>query len=437
MKRRGIVLAAMTAAAAVALSGCAFGGGTPSSGQTLKAGGDATGAITVWSWDVAATALKRLATQYEKAHKGTTIKVVDIGYDNAYDKISVGLQAGTGLPDLITLETDHNQGYITQFPKGFTDLNPVMGSMKSEFDPFKWAAGNDTSGHLRVAPWDSGTVALYYRTDYATQAGVDISSAKTWDDLIALGQTIKAKTGHTLLSSDLSAGGPFTMMLQQNGEGIFNDAGEITVNSPEAVKVLTLIQGMNKDGLIKNVKGWDAEVSSAKAGDSATTPNAVWWIGTLTSEAAESSGKYAVVPLPLVDSSSAPTSNSGGSGLAVPTQAKNPQLAAAFLAYVLADAQNQASMMKNEGLFPAYLPALKTPYFEQPQEYFGGQKAYQAFAELTPKIKPISFTSDYSKASDIVANAVQAAVLNGQDPKAALDSAAQQIATATGRKIAG
>lgn len=436
MRKRPLLLAAMMAAAAVALSGCAFGGSGPAA-QTLAPTAKASGSITVWSWDVAATALKRLAKQYEAAHAGTKIDVVDIGYDNAYDKISVGLQAGTGLPDLITLETDHNQGYITQFPKGFVDLGPVMGSLKNDFDPFKWAAGTDTSGHLRVAPWDSGTVALYYRTDYAKQAGVDLTAAKTWDDLIVAGKAVKAKTGHTLLSSDLSGGGPFTMMLQQNGEGVFNAAGEITVNSPQAVKVLTLIRTMNKAGLIKNVKGWDAEVSSAKNGDSLTTPNAVWWTGTLTSEAAEHSGHYAVVPLPLVDSDSVPTSNSGGSGLAVPAQAKNPQLAAAFLTYVLADKQNQASMMKDEGLFPAYLPALKTPYFAQPQPYFGGQKVYQTFAELTPKIKPISFTSDYAKASDIVANAVQAAVLNGEDPKAALDSAAQQIATATGRKIAG
>lgn len=436
MKRRTLGLAALIAAGAMALSGCAFGGSAGGS-ATLGTTADATGTITVWSWDVAATALKRLAKQYQSAHKGTTIKVVDIGYDNAYDKISVGLQAGTGLPDLITLETDHNQGYITQFPKGFVDLNPVFGTLKSDFDPFKWSAGTDKSGALRMAPWDSGTVGLFYRSDYFASAGIDPASIRTWDDLVAAGSTIKAKLGKTLLSADLSAGGGFSMLLQQQGQGLFDSKGEITVNTPQAVRTLTLLKTMNAKGLIKNVKGWDASVTSAKDGDSAVTPEAVWWIGTLEGEAAELSGKYAVRELPVFESGDAPTSNNGGSGLAIPSQAKNPALAAAFMKYVLADSANQESMMKQEGLFPAYLPALKSSYFEQPSDYFGGQKVFQTFAELTPKIPSITFTSDQSVASDAVANAVVAAVLNGADPKKALDDAAQQIATSTGRKIAG
>ncbi|MFE6997910.1 ABC transporter substrate-binding protein [Microbacterium sp. NPDC057659] len=438
MKRRGMLAVAITATAAMALSGCAFGGGAPAgSGDALKKDGGATGTITIWSWDVAATALKRLGADYEKDHKGVTIKVVDIGYDNAYDKISVGLQAGTGLPDMITLETDHNQSYITQFPKGFADLSPVLGNQKADFDPFKWDTGTDKDGKLRMAPWDSGTVGLFYRTDYFEQAGVDPASIKTWDDLVAAGETIKAKSGHTLLTADLSAGGPFSMMLQQQGQGLFNADGDITVNTPEAVQTLTLLQDMQKKGLIKNAKGWDASVTSAKDGDSAVTPEAVWWIGTLEGEAPELSGKYAVQDLPLFGADSAPTSNSGGSGLAIPTQAKNPQLAADFMDYVLANSDNQASMMKEEGLFPAYLPALKSDFFQQSSDYFSGQKVFQTFADLTPKIPSITFTSDQSVASDAVSNAVAAAVLNGEDPKKALDDAASQIANSTGRKIAG
>jgi len=143
-----------------------------------------------------------------------------------------------------------------------------------------------------------------------------------------------------------------------------------------------------------------------------------------------------VVALPAFGSG-ARTAANGGSNLAVPAQAKNPVLAADFAAWVLADAKNQASMMEQEGLFPAYLPALKEPIFAQPDTYFGGQKVYQLFAEQTALIPPVNYTSDYAKASDIVGNAAVAAVLNGKDPKTVLDDAAKQIATATGRQIAG
>ena len=422
-------------AALALLSGCTMGGGAPAA-VVLDPDAEVTGRITVWSWDVAATALDRLGAAFEADHPGTEIDVVDVGYDNAYDKLSVGLQAGSGLPDVVTIETDRAPGYINEFPAGLVDLTPVLGDDEADFDPFKWSAQSDADGALRVAPWDSGTVGLFFRTDYFDEAGVDPATVATWDDLVAAGETIKAKTGHTLLSLDVATGAGFQMLLQQQGLGLFDAAGEITITSPEAVEALTLLQTINEKGLLKNVKGWDGRVTSAKDGDSAVTPEAVWWIGTLLGDAPELSGTYGVTELPAFAEGGVRTSNSGGSGLAVPAQAKNPQLAAAFVEYALADADHQASMMANEGLFPSYLPALQDGYFSEPQEYFGGRPVYELFAEQTANIPPITFTTDNAEASDIVANAVVAAVLNGADPATALQDAAEQIATATGREIA-
>lgn len=435
MKPRATI--ALAAALAVSLAGCAMGGGgAPQPTATISPSTKPTGAITVWSWDVAATALKRLGSEYQKSNPGTTINVVDIGYDNAYDKISVGLQAGSGLPDLVTIETDRASGYLAQFPQGFVNLNPVIGDRKADFDPSKWAAATGTDGGIYMMPWDSGTVALYYRSDYLQKAGVDPQTLDTWDELIAAGEKIKAATGHTLMSIDVSTGATFGMMMQQQGAWIFDAKGDITVNSEPAVKALTVLKSIKDKGLLKNVKGWDGRVSSTKAGDSAVHPEAVWWIGTLEGDMPELSGKFGVVTLPALGDS-ARTAANGGSNLAVPSQAKNPGLAADFAAYALADAKNQASMMAKEGLFPSYLPALKEPIFTEASEYFGGQRVYELFAEQTGKIPAVNFTGDAAKASEIVANAVVASVLNGKDPKAALDDAAKEIATATGRKIAG
>ncbi|WP_309105232.1 sugar ABC transporter substrate-binding protein [Microbacterium sp.] len=435
--KKHLALASVAALAAVVLTGCATGGvPTAGKGTALDPEAELDGEITVWSWDVGAVALERLAAEFEKKHEGTTVRVVDVGYDNAYDKMSVGFQAGTGLPDVVTIETDAAPGYITQFPKGMLDLTPVLGDEEKDFDPFKWAAGSDAEGSLRIAPWDSGTVAMFYRTDIVDEAGIDIESVQTWDELIEAGKVIKEKTGHTLMSTDVAAGAGFQARLQQLGQGLFNEEGEITLNSPEAVRVLTMLKEMNEAGLIKNVTGWDGRVTSAKDGDSAVTPEAVWWIGTLQGDAPEHSGKFGVLPLPAFDEGGARTSNNGGSGLAVPAQAKNPQLAAAFIDFVLADAENQASMMKSEGLFPSYLPALEDEQFSAPVDYFGGQPVYQVFAELTAEIPPIVYTSDSAEASDIVANAVSAAVLNGADPATVLEDAAKQLATSTGREIA-
>lgn len=423
--------------ASLALTLAACGSNSASSApDALEPSTAPTGSITVWSWDVAATALTRLAAEYQAANPGTTIEVVDVGYDNAYDKISVGLKSGSGLPDLVTVETDRMPGYISNFPDGFVDLSSAANSMKADFDPSKWDASSNSDGALLSLPWDSGTVAMYYRSDYWQEAGIDPSSINTWDDFIAAGETIKAKTGHTSLSFDVSSGALFQMLLQQQGGSYFDEAGNINLHTPEAIRALTLMKTMQDKGLVDNVDGWDGRVSASKEGHSASHVEAVWWIGTLTGEMPELTGKFGVRPLPVFEDGGAQTANNGGSTLAIPAQSVNQPLAWSFAKFVLANTNNQVSMMQNEGLYPAYLPALTDTYFQSEDPYFGGQKVYQTFAELTGKIPTLLYTSDYGKASEAVAAAVVASVLNGADPATALKDAETQIASATGRTIA-
>lgn len=424
-------------ASTVALTGCAMGGApAPSAAPSLDtASTPATGEITVWSWDVAATALKRLGSAYEKSHPGTTISVVDVGYDNAYDKISVGLQASTGLPDLITVETERLPGYLEAFPQGFVDLSGRIEPEKANLDPSKLAAATSADGKILAMPWDSGTMALYLRSDYLKDAGVDPASLTTWDAFATAAEQVKAKTGKTAFDTDLSTGAMFLQLLQQQGIGIFDGNGKVALENDQSVATLTLLQNLQSKGLINNTKGWDARVSSAKAGKSAFSPNAVWWSGTLKSEAPELKGKWSVQPLPVFAAGGAATSNNGGSNLAVPAQAKNAGLAADFAAFALLNADNQNEMMAKEGLFPSYLPALASPVYSEPDPYFGGQPAMRVFADLTSTIPAISYTGDFAKASEIVANATVEAILNGKDARTALHDAAASIAKQTNREL--
>ena len=424
MGNRKVTFAAIAALAVSLVSGGVSAHASQSSSQKT---------LTVWSWDVAAEALTRIANQYDALHPGVKINVLDIGYDNAYDKFSVAMSANSGLPDIMTLETDHIPGYIAQFPKGFYDLSSAFKSVAGQFDASKVAAATDATGRLLGIPWDSAPVALFFRSDYFKSAGVNPNSIKSWSDLVAAGSTIKTKTGHTLLSIDVSSGATFLMMLQQQGGGIFNSSGSITLNSPAAVNALTLLKTMNAKGLIDNVQGWDGRVSATKAGHSAAHAEAVWWIGTLQSEMPELSGKFGVRVLPYFTPTGAVTSNNGGSNLVVPATTKNGTLAASFIHYALMNSQNQVTMMDKEGLFPSWTPALRSSYFLAPVDYFAGQAVYKLFGTQVSKIPAISYNSDYAKATDIVANMVVSVVLNGGDVKTSLAGAVKDISNATGR----
>ncbi|MFE0156632.1 ABC transporter substrate-binding protein [Nonomuraea sp. NPDC059007] len=401
---------------------------------TQSANAKVSGNIEIWSWDVAAKALQRLAPEFEKANPGVKVKVTDIGYDNAYDKITVGLKSGAGLPDIITLEDTAVPGYAENFPGGLVDLTSVAGKYKADFDPAKWKAASTAKG-LYALPWDSAPVGLYYRRDYFEKAKVDPGSLATWDDAVKAGEKIKQATGKRLFVSDLSTAAGFTTLLQQLGQGYFVD-GKVAVNSTSAVRALTLLKTLKDKDLLQNEKGWDGRVTATKQGKAATQPTAAWWSGTLTADMPELSGKFGVVPLPAFDAGGSRTSANGGSALSITAQTKNQQTAWAFLDWMLASKERQVSMMRTEALFPAYLPALSDPLFDEPQPYFGGEKVNRMFADQVKQIPPVELTGDDKQAEELLKKAVSACLLNGEDPKTVLDSAAEQLAAATQREIA-
>ncbi|MFI2608428.1 ABC transporter substrate-binding protein [Kitasatospora sp. NPDC018619] len=438
--RRRILRAGLAGGAALlaGAAGCATGGAGGTAAKRLAGSPAAalSGKVTVWSWDVAAKAVQRLGRAFEQAHPGTTVDVVDIGYDNAYDKITVGLGAGSGLPDVLTVEGHRLPTYIGNFPHGLVDLTSRAAELKSRFSPAAWRAVTDGAGKVFALPWDSGPCALFYRRDLFQQAGIDPAGLSTWDDYLTAGTALKAATGRKLLILDAKQDSMFAMLLQQQGQRWFTD-GRVAVATPAAERALTLMKQLVDRDLVDFENGWDGLVSGTHDGKAATTPTAAWWDGTLTTDMADLGGKLGVVPLPAFTPGGTRTSNSGGSALCVPAQSRNPETAWAFLSFLLADKANQASMMQHEGLFPAYLPALDDPYFQQPAPYYGGQPAMRLFAELTRSIPAVELTADDSKAGDIVTTAVNQVLHNGADPGTVLRSAARQIATATGRQTVG
>ncbi|WP_371515413.1 sugar ABC transporter substrate-binding protein [Kitasatospora sp. NBC_01300] len=418
-------------------TGCATGGAGAPDAKRLDAssGGKAAGKITIWSWDVAAKAMQRLGKAFEQAHPGTTVDVVDIGYDNAYDKITVGLGAGSGLPDVLTVEGHKMPTYIGNFPHALVDLTSRAGGLAKDFAPSAWRTVTDAGGRVLALPWDSGPCALFYRRDHFQQAGIDPATLTTWDDYLAAGTTLKDRTGKKLLILDAKQDSMFALLLQQQGQGWFVD-GKVAVASPAAERALTLMKQLVDRGLVDFENGWDGLVSGTHDGKAATTPTAAWWDGTLAGDMADLNGRFGVVPLPAFDPGGCRTSNSGGSTLSVTAQSKNPELAWEFLSFLLADRANQASMMEHEGLFPAYLPALDDPYFQQPDPYYANQPAMRLLADLARSIPTVESTADDSKAGDIVNTAVNQVLHNGADPGTVLRSAARQIATATSRQPA-
>lgn len=386
--------------------------------------------VVVWAWNVAAKGLEATVADFNKKNPNIKIIVKDIGRTDVYDKLTVGLESGTGLPDVVQIENEPIANYLDKFPKGFLDITDKAMKYKKDMDPSKMSI-LEKNGKIYGLPWDSAPAGIFYRRDYFEKAGVNPEAIKTWDDYIEAGKKVLSATGKKMLPINYTGDDAlFRMIMNQEGVFYFNKKGEVQVNSPKAVKALAIIDKMVKAGITLNAPDWNTFVTSTKNGRVATVPFGVWWGGTLKDQMSELSGKFGVIPCPAVEKGGNRATNLGGSNLLILSSTKVPEAAWKFVEHALATKEGQMTMYKKFALFPAYIPAYKDPYFEEGDKFFAGQKVSKLFGEMVPNIPEVYYGPNHEEARQFVINAKAAVVTGEETPQEALNTAAKRISNA-------
>ncbi|OIU69686.1 ABC transporter substrate-binding protein [Rossellomorea aquimaris] len=416
----------MTIIAALVISGCS---------SSSSGGKDGEVTLTAWAWNVNVGALNDAVKEYQKDHPNVKLKVEDIGRLDVYDKLSTGLAAGgVGLPDIVLVEDDRIQGYVQAFPQGFLDLSEKgFDDHKDKFPSFK----NDLAqvdGKYFAMPFDAGPGGMFYRRSLFEEAGVKAEDIETWDDFLEAGKKIKEKTGSYAMPLDMFKDDPtFRMMLNQQGVFYYDEKGNIDLTSPEAVKAMEMQKKFADADLIKNVDGWNGVVSSTVDGSVAAIPFGAWYYGTIIDQAKGTKGDWGVFKLPAFEEGGNRASNLGGSSWMIPAASENTDAAYDFIEYFSTDKDTQIMAMEDYGLFPSLNTTYDSEVFTGEDEFFGGQKIWELFAEEMKDVPTAYYTKDYSVALDEAIKA-QADTFNGKDPAKALEEAAKRLEDRTKRK---
>lgn len=416
---------------AVVLAGLSFG--MPGHAETTQ--------LTVWSWNVAASALKSTLEGFNKLHPDIKVDVQDLGNQQVFDKMLAACAAGgEGLPDIVTVENHESEIFWSRFPDCFTDLTKLGYDDKTKalFPEFK-RTELEIGKTAYAMPWDSGPVVMFYRRDFYDKAGVDPASIRTWDDFIAAGKKVEAANpGVVMAQADLNGDSEwFRMIANEQGCGYFSaDGGSITISRPACVATLEKIKAMTDAGII-TAANWDEKIQADSAGKVATQMYGAWFEGSVRTNAPDQSGKWGVYLMPSMTADGPHAANLGGSSLAIAANSKHKDAAWTYVDYALGTNEGQVDMLKSYGLVPSLLSAVKDPFVDEAQPYWGGQKVWQLVLSTLPKIAPARGTPYFSDA-DAIYRSVQTAYLAGDDDsaQAALDDAAKQIASATGLPIA-
>lgn len=434
---------AVVAASTIALAGCAPSASNNAS--TKPSDGKLSGEITVWSWNAPGKGLSAAIPGFNKLHPDVKVKVEDVGNPAIWDKITTGMAAGgAGLADVLNIGIDYLGSYVEKFPDGLEDLGQHgANDLASQFPSGPWKSGvyNDK---VYGIPYEVNTTGFYYRKDLFEQAGVDINSIKTWDDLLEAGKIIKAKTGTALLSIDKAAtvadsAGLWQLLVNLQGGFYFNGEGDITMSNAAGLKALEWIKKADEAGVVADVPGgWDNFIAriNGKA-PVAVIPAESWAAGVFESDGKDMAGKWGVRLPPSVEPGGLTAAISGGTYLSIAKTSKNKDAAWAFVNYALGTLEGQQAVYAGGGMFPGFKPMLESTGFTKPSEYFGGVEVNKLFIDQLSQNTPvINYTSDYPRALKAYTDAQTKVLLSGADPKTALDDAAKLVAQQTKRKIA-
>ena len=393
--------------------------------------------ITVWAWNVAAKALVESAKSFNQKYPKIKVNVQEYGLaQNVYERYSVILSSGVGVPDIIQIESDYVQTFAETYPQYFFDMNGYI-DIEGKVDPSKISTSYDSEGKLVSIPWDSGPVVMFYREDLFNQAGIDINSIITFEDYISAGKKLKERFPNITMT-----GLPFTQdenlfrcLLVANKSYYLNNKGEITVASSKAIETLQMIKRLIDEGVAKNTINWDGGIVANKNGELASWIMGGWWGGTIKDQMPEMKGKWKIAPIPAFPDG-ARASSSGGAGLSITASEPIKQAAALeFIKESLMNVDNQLMMYEKYSLFPSYLPTYDDARFLKSDDYFGDD-FNKILADVTKEIPNVIYASkDFAEIKNTVVSVYEDVLNNNRDIKSALEQAASQISGATGRKI--
>jgi lactose/L-arabinose transport system substrate-binding protein len=397
------------------------------------------GAIDVWGWNIAAKSLRSLTPAFQNRYPRVHVNV-EMSGANMQTRFLLSLSAGTGAPDVMQLQAYESPRYMAT--GRMSDLTAAAAKYQKQFPPSSWA-NCVHEGRVYAVPWDIGPCAVFYKRDTFRKYGIDPEQIETWDDFIAAGKRIREQSNGRTKMMPLSTGDPipiYEMLLQQVGGQVFDAQGRIAVDSPESRRVLELIRRLLDSGICAAVDQFSHEwLAGLNAETIAGYPGAAWQGGTIkdtTGQYISGRANWGVFRLPAFERGGLRTSNLGGSVLVIPDQCPNKEAAWAFVEYALCTREGQVAQYVHFDLFPAYLPALEDPCFQQPDPYYGDQRVRALFADAVKGIPVLHRTSDWVEATNYTRQSFTGWAVNHEPVEPTFEQLARKLERRLGRERA-
>jgi arabinosaccharide transport system substrate-binding protein len=416
---------ALAGAYALGLAGC--GGG----------GGSGTGELEFWAFDEGRANLARAALKtdaWKENHGDVKVNFRIFPYEQMHDKLLTALVSGKGAPDIADVEISRFSAFIKGDRVPFVDVTDrIAGEMDNVYapaatDPWTWqekiyGVGNELN-----------TCVFAYRKDIMDELGVQ-TPFETWDDVVAAGMEVSNNDRKMFAIHDV-AFGDWYMLAQSAGTTLFDESGEYSGDDPRSIEVMQFLHDLVHEHGI-------AGIAPATAQDQWYSPQyraafeaekfvalfgPPWHLSFLPTDVDGQSGKWAVQKLPSGLGDGRPTANFGGTGQCITETSENVDVAWDLISIANLTVEGVMADFKARTAYPAYKPAYDDPALKKPNEYFGGARIGQLYAELAPELPPFNQAPVWAEATQALQREVITPVMNNKkDAETALTELGAEI----------
>lgn len=377
----------LSTAAAVLAGAISMGGGAAFAETTLQ----------VWAWDqnFNGDVMQRAMRRYAETHPDMSVEVSDFGNDAQVQKLQSQLASGSteGLPDIVLLEDYYAQRFLLSFPDAFVPIGDHIDL--SGMAAYKTAVST-VGDTIYSMPFDSGVSGLFYRRADLEAAGFTADDLQniTWDRLIEIGKAVEEKTGKKLIAQDFSKPDLARLMLQSAGTWYVTPEGEVTAESdPRFAQVAQAYVDVLASGIVQDVSGWENYIRAFTAHEVSGVMTGAWIIAAIKTDP-EQSGDWALAPIPRIDGieGAANVSNVGGSSWYLLNSAPNKDVALDFFNEIWAkDVGFYEEILADKGAIGSLLDARNSTAYEQPDDFFGGQKVWAELGSWLTDVPGINY----------------------------------------------
>jgi arabinogalactan oligomer/maltooligosaccharide transport system substrate-binding protein len=411
----------------VALALAACGGGTSTTAKPTETASssvspaDLKGELTWWDTSDAtneAPTYKKLIAKFNQTYPNVKINYQSVPFGDAQNKFKTAAAAKSGAPDILRAEV----AWVPEFASlGYLYALDDTSLVKDQADFLPTPVGSTKfDGKTYGVPQVTDSLALMYNKKLFAAAGVEVP--KTWDEMKAAAATIKTKTGKD--GAFINPAGYFLLpFIYGEGGDLLNVADKkITVNSPAAIAGAAKAAEMVKaPGIVKPpaTDAYTAMMKGFTAGKTAMIINGPWEVNNIKGAATFGGlDNLGVATVPAGSKrAGAPV---GGHDYVVWSgmPAEKADAATAFVSF-MSSAESQAMVADELGVLPT-----RTSAYAKVSNPIIGQ-----FKPVMEAAVARSWIPQGGQLFGPLDEAATKIMVQGQDPKATLDTVANKFKT--------